>query len=396
MTAPTGWTTTTRRGMLPAMTHVVVAEVVRSGFIESVHYGSAIALSQSGEVVVDIGGAKEPIFPRSSNKPLQAAAMIRAGLGGYAASAMARRRPGGHATGAMTRRRPGGRAADARQAAAEGGHSADSERVGLAGDQDCGPRTRRVADLDDRHLALISASHSGEPFHIEGVDQILSAAGLDRSALRCPPDLPLDPDAASELLRSGGMAEPVYMNCSGKHAGMLATCVAAGWSTDGYTDPDHPLQKEIRESIERLTGEVVRAVGVDGCGAALFGTSLLGLARSFRALVLADPGSPERRIADAIRAHSEFVSGSRRDESALMAGVPGLVIKGGAEGVAAFALPDGRAGAIKIADGSARARIPVVISALRKLGVEVPVLEAHATTPVLGGGRRVGEVRSAI
>lgn len=318
--------------MLPVMSHAVVAEVVRSGFVESVHMGSAVALSSNGEMVVDIGTTREPIFARSSNKPLQAAAMVRAGLW----------------------------------------------------------------DLADQDLALIAASHSGEAFHIEGVDEILSASGMDRSFLRCPPDLPLDPDAARELLRSGGRAEPAYMNCSGKHAGMLAACVAARWPTDGYTEPDHPLQKEIRETIERLSGEPVSAIGIDGCGAPLFAVTLAGLAWSYRALVLADPGTPERRVAEAIRAHPERVSGTRRDERALMAGVPGLVIKGGAEGVAAFALRDGRAGAVKIGDGSARARTPVVVSVLRKLGVEAPVLAEHATTAVLGGGRRVGEVRSVI
>ncbi len=89
------------------------------------------------------------------------------------------------------------------------------------------------------------------------------------------------------------------MNCSGKHAAMLATCVAAGWPTASYTDPGHPLQAQIRQAVERLAGEPVAAIGVDGCGAPLFAISLTGLARAFRALVRAEPvprsaGSPTR------------------------------------------------------------------------------------------------------
>ncbi len=134
------------------------------------------------------------------------------------------------------------------------------------------------------------------------------------------------------------------------------------------------------------------AGGVDGCGAPLFALTLAGLARAFRALVLAVPGTPERRVADAMRAHPEWTSGTSRDERRLMDAVPGLLVKGGAEGVDAFALADGRAGAVKIDDGAHRGRTPVTVAALRLLGVTVP--EELATVPVIGGEAQVGVIRA--
>jgi L-asparaginase II len=155
----------------------------------------------------------------------------------------------------------------------------------------------------------------------------------------------------------------------------------------------------LRQTVEDLAGEPSAAVGVDGCGAPVFALSLAGLARAFQALVTAPPGTPERRVADAMRAHPEWTSGSLRPERALMASVPGLLLKAGAEGVQAFALADGRAVAFKIEDGSARAREPVTVALLRRLGVStapgVPdaALDEIGTAVVLGGSRPVGVVR---
>src|SRR5690606_18533993 len=129
-----------------------------------------------------------------------------------------------------------------------------------------------------------------------------------------------------------------------------ATCVAAGWPTDSYLDPGHPLQVAIRETVERLSGEEVTAVGVDGCGAPLFALSPVGVARAVRALGRAGPGTAERCVAGAMRAHPQWPSGTRREERRLMEAVPGLMVKCGAEGVDAFALADGRAGAVKVDD----------------------------------------------
>ena len=154
------------------------------------------------------------------------------------------------------------------------------------------------------------------------------------------------------------------MNCSGKHAAMLATCVANGWPTSTYRDPDHPLQVSLRGTVERLAGEPVAAVGVDGCGAPLFALTLTGLARAFAAIATAADGTPEHRVAAAIRRYPEWLGGTRRDVTRLVAGVPGLIAKDGAEGVYAAALPDGRAVALKIDDGGQRARPPVMVAAL--------------------------------
>ncbi len=314
----------------------MLAEVIRSGFTESRHRGSLAALGAGGELVLSAGAAAEPMYPRSSNKPLQATAMLACGL-----------------------------------------------------------------RLDGKLLALAAASHSGEDFHVAGVRQILSSAGLSEADLQCPPDWPLDETARKAMIRAGAGPDRVHMNCSGKHAAMLATCVAAGWPTDTYRDPEHPLQVQIRATIARLAGEPVATVGVDGCGAPLMAISPLGLARAFRALVLSAPGTPERTVADAMRADPAWTSGTTRPERVLMEAVPGLLLKSGAEGVEAFALADGRAGAFKIEDGNARARVPVTVALLRQLGAEQPgvdvaKLEELASTPVTGGGAVVGEIRAVL
>jgi len=255
---------------------------------------------------------------------------------------------------------------------------------------------RSGLDLDGELLALAAASHSGEAFHAEGARRILAAAGLAESALQCPPALPMEPGDLARYLRDGGEPDAVLMNCSGKHAAMLATCVVNGWPTDTYTEPAHPLQEVIRGTLEEFTGDRITQAAVDGCGAPLFGFTLLGLARAFRALGLGAAGSIERRVADAYRDHPEWTSGTRREEARLMRAVPGLVNKAGAEGVDALVLPDGRTVAIKIADGSQRARVPVAVAALRRLGVDDPGLDALQTSPVLGGGEKVGEIRATI
>ncbi len=181
-------------------------------------------------------------------------------------------------------------------------------------------------------------------------------------------------------------------NCSGKHAAMLVTCIVNDWPTETYLSPEHPLQVHIRRTIEELAREPIAAVGVDGCGAPLFALTLGGLARAFRALVLAEPGSPERKVADAMRKFPEWTSGTTRDENKLMTAIPGLLLKAGAEGVDAFALPDGTAAAVKIDDGNARARTPVTVAILAMLGAQPPV--ELATTEVTGGGQQVGVIRA--
>ncbi|EON22745.1 L-asparaginase II [Nocardioides sp. CF8] len=313
---------------------VVVAEIVRSGFVEGHHYGSVVALDAAGEVEWAVGMVDAPILPRSCNKPIQALAMVRAGL-----------------------------------------------------------------DLPSELLALACASHSGEPFHLEGVRRILAGAELDESALQTPLDYPLDDTARDAVIRDGGAKTSLQMNCSGKHAAMLATCVLNGWSIDDYLEPKHPLQVAIADTFAELTGEPIDIVAVDGCGAPLLSTSLISLARAFRALAVADAG-PERQIAEAIRAHPAFVSGTTRDELALLTAIPGSIGKAGAESCYVVALTDGRAFALKTDDGAPRVRPVLMAAALERSGVVdldgvdgVAVRKTGELT-LLGGGKPVGEIRA--
>ncbi|MER7347541.1 asparaginase [Streptomyces aurantiacus] len=309
----------------------VLAEVVRSGFVEGRHRGSLVLLGADGGVQLALGDVTAPVFPRSTNKPMQAAAVLRAGL-----------------------------------------------------------------DLAGERLALAAASHSGETFHLDLVQKMLAEHGLTAAELQCPEDLPLDPVEAETYLASGAVRDRVTMNCSGKHTAMLAACELNGWSKESYLDPEHPLQRLVHEGIEAAAGEPVTAVGTDGCGAPLMAISLTGLARAYRHFVLAPEGSPERRVADAMRAHPEYVAGSRRPDTWLMREVPGALSKMGAEAVQAVALPDGRALAFKIDDGATRVLGPVLARALRLLGADAPVLDRIGRAPLLGAGREVGEIRAVI
>jgi L-asparaginase II len=256
-------------------------------------------------------------------------------------------------------------------------------------------------DLPPDLLALACASHSGEQIHIDGARRILEGAGLDDSALQTPPDLPLDDVDRDAWLRDGRGRESIAMNCSGKHAAMLATCVVNGWDVKTYRDPEHPLQRALADTFADLTGEPVVATAVDGCGAPLFSASLVGLARGFAALATATEGS-RHRVAEAIRAHPAMVSGTRRDELDLLTAIPGAIGKAGAESCYAVALPDGRAFALKTDDGAMRARPVVMAAALRRSGVDVEpgvdteAVRATGVHALLGGGEPVGVVRAVL
>lgn len=242
-------------------------------------------------------------------------------------------------------------------------------------------------------LAVAAASHAGEPDHVERVRALLDRYGLTEADLACPADLPLSRIAADAMIAAGRGPAKVTMNCSGKHTAMLVTCTVNGWPREDYLDPAHPLQVAIRAAVERLAGEPVAAVGVDGCGAPVHAITLRGLARAFARLVTAPPGSAERQVADAMRAYPHVVSGTDREDTVFMSEVSGLLMKGGAEGVHAAALDSGAAVALKIDDGAMRARLPVLVAALRELGVSTPELAKRAESPVEGGGRQVGTVR---
>lgn len=319
---------------------VPLARVVRGDVVESVHAGHLVVLGPAGDVRLALGDPDVTVLARSSLKPLQAVGMLRAGL-----------------------------------------------------------------DLDGPHLALACASHDGTPEHLRVVRETLLGAGLDESALDNTPDVPLDPDAASAWRQEGHGPEAVAQNCSGKHAAMLATCVAhadePGWEPARYREADHPVQVACRAAVEELTGVQAWHVTVDGCGAALFSTTLTGLARAFARIATApaaEPGSPLARVATAMTGHPGLVGGERRDVTRAMRAVPGLVAKDGADGVYAAALPDGGALAFKIADGSARPRPAVLAAALRVAGaeavpgVDLEALAALGDVPVLGHGEPVGAV----
>lgn len=314
----------------------MVAEIVRTGFIEGHHHGSVVALSPDGRVEWAVGDVASPMLPRSCNKPLQAVAMLEAGL-----------------------------------------------------------------ELPPDLLALASASHSGEQMHLDGVRRLLERIGLTEDDLHCPVDWPMIDAVRDEALRAGVEPSRLFMNCSGKHAAMLATCVANGWDTATYLDPTHPLQRQIVETFSRLTGEPVATVAVDGCGAPLLSTSLTGLARAFRTLAVATEG-PQQAVAEAIRSHPQLVSGSTRDELALLRAIPGAIGKAGAEACYAVALADGRAFALKIDDGATRARPVVMAAVLERSGViGLPGVDGAAVRRtgdhvLLGGGVPVGEIRAAL
>ena len=309
------------------MSRPVLVELVRSGVVESTHRASVVALRADGSVALALGVVDRPVFPRSSNKPLQAVGLLDAGW----------------------------------------------------------------EPVDDEVLALATASHSGEERHLEVVRRSLAAAGLDEAALQCPALLPLSEPAAHALLAAGGTASRLTMNCSGKHAAMLATCVQRGWSTEDYLRADHPVQQAMTATIERLAGEAVEHVAVDGCGAPQHALTLTGLARAFSGL--ATGAGTSQVVAQAMRTHPGLVGGTGRDVTALHEGITGLVCKDGAEGVYAAGLPDGSAVAVKVADGATRAAVLVLVGGLRALGVQADVLDQVGSAPVLGGGVPVGELR---
>lgn len=310
-----------------AAAYVPLAVVSRSGRDESVHSGAVVCLGPSGDVVYVAGDPHVAVYPRSSTKPLQAAAMVRRGL--------------------------------------------------------C---------LDPQLLALVCASHDGTPQHLAAARAILQVAGQDESALANTPGMPIDLESAAAVLRAGGGPTSLQQNCSGKHAGMLATCVINGWPTDpGYLSSDHPLQLAITAEVDELCATSHRHIGVDGCGAPAHVVPLIGLARAFATLAR-DRGEVYR----AMTGHPEMVGGARREVTTLMRTVDGVMAKDGAEGVFACALPDGRAVALKIADGAGRACAPVMLAALQRLGVDTTAAAPAMEQVVLGHGRPVGHVRASL
>jgi len=307
----------------------VLVEVERSGVVESVHSGHLLVLDPDGNAVYSKGEPEQPVFPRSTLKPVQTVALLQNGT-----------------------------------------------------------------QLDEHEIALSSASHSGSPQHIELIAAELAAAGLTEADLECPPDLPYGEAEKRAFIAAGYGPRRLAMNCSGKHAAMLRTCLANNWELSGYVAPSHPLQRAVADAVADLAGEPIAATGVDGCGAPVLAITLTALARSYQRLATTANG-PQRRVADAMRAYPELVAGEARFSTRLVRAIPGLIAKEGAEALYAAVLPDGGTVVVKISDGSMRAAEQALLIGLRRLGVDRATLDEFVGAPVFGGGVEVGTVRPA-
>lgn len=302
-------------------------DVTRGGVVESIHRGSLIVLAADGETAVALGDPDAAVFPRSSLKPLQAAALLR---------------------------------------------------VGFRGDRD--------------QIALACGSHDGEPVHLDTARRVLANRGLDESALRCPAALPSGADALATYLRSGGAPAPICHNCSGKHAAMLATSVINAWDVESYLSSEHPIQRAIVTELESWCEAPISFSSVDGCGAPAHAVSLYALARGFANLTRSQDAAAAR-VVSSMRAHPRLVGGSGRAVTDLIAEVDGLIAKDGAEGVWAAALPDGRAFAVKVDDGSPRALPPLLAAVLVQWGFTGPAVRRWSSLKITGGRTEVGAVR---
>jgi L-asparaginase II len=316
----------------------VLAEVERSGFVESRHLGAVAVAGPTGELLAAAGDPDLVVYPRSCSKPFQALAVR--GLG-----------------------------------------------------------VERELGLGQLALAGACGSHDGEPDHVASVRKVLAAAGLEESDLRCPPILPGSREARA---RVEGPA-PVYHNCSGKHAYMLAGSVARGWETDRYTAPEHPLQAVVADTLSDFAGVPIEHVGVDGCGVPVHAMALRGLATAYARLGARAAAGEEgpSALLEAVRRHPFMVAGSGQLDTVLLEATGGRVLgKVGAEAAyAAVNLASNIGLALKVLDGAPRARGAALLAALRALGWlderEWEAVLPAATVEIHGGGRAVGEVRPA-
>lgn len=245
------------------------------------------------------------------------------------------------------------------------------------------------AELPTEHLALACASHSGTAAHLGIVAEMLTHAGLDEHALLCPPDLPLGAGSRHRALAAGYRRRRISHNCSGKHAGFLAACVAAGWPIDSYLDPDHPLQRRAISLLTEVTGVDGMPPGIDGCGAPTLRGTLRGLARAFATLSVDSRFDAART---AMTRYPALTSGNDRPDGRLAMWWGGPA-KGGAQGLMA-ASRHGVAIATKSHGGSIAVAVQALIEVAERLGL-LPAAAANALEPdlrpvVLGGGREVG------
>lgn len=330
------------------MTELVV-EVTRGDLVESAHRVACCALDPKGRVLDAAGDIDAPVYLRSAAKPFIAAAVIEAGAG-------------------------------------------------------------TAFGLDGREVAVMSASHSGEPMHVEAVLSILNKIGMSVADLQCGVHWPYDDSAADALRRAGAEPTALHNNCSGKHAGILALCKIVGADTATYLSAANPAQRRILEFCARVSEDDAATwpLGVDGCGIPVYATGLRNAARSFARLATLDDVSDAdaralRVVRNAMVAHPEYVAGTRQLDTDLMAATAGSILsKGGAEGVHGVGAIDCAFGYVsKVLDGASRARGPSSIEMLCRLGAlddaQVEALERFAHPKVYNrAGHVVGEIRVAV
>lgn len=324
----------------------VAVEVWRGDRVESRHRASLAVVDRDGRLLAAVGEPETPVYPRSAIKPLQALPLVESG------------------------------AADA-------------------------------AGLTERELALACASHAGEPVHVRLVEAWLARLGLEEAALACGPHPPGHGPSAEALLAAGERPGRRHNNCSGKHAGMLTLARHLGAPAAGYERPEHPVQRAIRATFDELTdGALLDPPAIDGCSVPTWAMPLRALALGLARLASPEGLAPERRaaaqrIALAMVREPLLVAGSGRLCTALLERGGGLLAKTGAEGVYVAALPgSGRALALKVEDGAARAAEVALLAALGALGwLAPPALRdlARFARPVLRNhaGLEVGRILPA-
>jgi len=297
------------------MTDPVLVEVTRGEVVESVHRGAIAVYDADGKAAWEVGDTTQLVFPRSAVKSIQALPFVESG-------------------------------------------AADAYGFG------------------QKELALVCASHSGEPQHVDLARSMLAKAGLDETALECGWHWPSNQEATVALARSGGAPNALHNNCSGKHSGFLCTCRHLGIDHRGYVKAGHPEQEMVREAMETVTGAAHDAGhrGTDGCSIPTYAVPLRSFALGFARMATGRGLAPRRaaaakRLMGACMAEPFFVSGTGRADVGLMQAAPGRIfVKTGAEGVYCGAVPElGLGVAVKCDDGAGRGAEVVVASVLAKL-----------------------------